>query len=430
MPFPGWLTPAASFSVGAVAASVAIVAVHQTSLHTASKSNSVNASATSSDAETETDLHLLPLMPVRIFRPNKNLTIAFDTRTKNPLFVMEKLTSSDGQTKSTEDTSTSRKNKRFHEETSLLPYHRSRNSNYKNSGFDRGHLAPAADFASSSDDEMNDTFALTNISPQVPRFNRSIWLRLEEFVRKVAKKEEEGGGDVHSSSRDATKEDVETYVITGPIWLPNSLVKTGSGADSFQYSYEGIGKPPSLVAVPTHFYKVLIVVEKHNIQQSTATTSASSAGSSGTEYTLKKFAAFVLPNSDAIIGGSKNSVQLANYLVRLTDLEAVTGLEFFPALFGMYTNNMKTNDRIPLQKEIADALTDDVRINASQSERNRGQTNKNSANANALVPLANNDGELSKGRQRKIKQILRDNSPLPFQHVCRKNDDCFKNLRV
>ena len=37
---------------------------------------------------------------------------------------------------------------------------------------------------------------------------------------------------------------------------------------------------------------------------------------------------------------------------------------------------------------------------------------------------------LSKGRQKKINQMLRDNSPIMFQHICRNNDDCYKLLRV
>ena len=119
----------------------------------------------------------------------------------------------------------SRKNKRFYEESALLPYHRSQNHHYRKSGYDRGHLAPAADF-SLNDNEMNDTFVLSNISPQLPRFNRTIWLRLEEFVRRVAKKEGNG-----STS--------ETWVITGPLWLPSSVTNTDSGGDVsvFLYGY-------------------------------------------------------------------------------------------------------------------------------------------------------------------------------------------------
>ena len=53
---------------------------------------------------------------------------------------------------------------------------------YRGSGYDRGHLAPAADFAFDKR-ALSETFYLTNISPQDPNFNRKKWLELEKFVR-------------------------------------------------------------------------------------------------------------------------------------------------------------------------------------------------------------------------------------------------------
>lgn len=56
---------------------------------------------------------------------------------------------------------------------------------YKKTGFDRGHLAPAADFSFSQ--EANDeTFVMSNIAPQTKLLNRGAWLRLEIQVRKWA----------------------------------------------------------------------------------------------------------------------------------------------------------------------------------------------------------------------------------------------------
>ncbi|MEM6515409.1 MAG: DNA/RNA non-specific endonuclease [Bacteroidota bacterium] len=54
--------------------------------------------------------------------------------------------------------------------------------NYKNSGYDRGHLCPAADrkYIKSAYDE---TFLTSNISPQKHEFNSGIWNRLEQKVR-------------------------------------------------------------------------------------------------------------------------------------------------------------------------------------------------------------------------------------------------------
>ena len=141
---------------------------------------------------------------------------------------------------------------------------------------------------------------------------------------------------------------------------------------------------------------------------------------------LKKFGAFVLPHSDHV-GKNDKGIRLVDYLVRLTDLEAVTGLEFFPALFGTYTNIEKNetshtnNDRIPLGKEIADALTDDIRL---------GPSSKSLKGGSSLVQLSsNNKEEYSKGRRRKIKEILHKNTPFPMHHLCKNNEGCFKILR-
>ena len=62
-----------------------------------------------------------------------------------------------------------------------------RNTDYKKSGFDKGHLAPAADMAWSAE-SMHDCFYFSNIVPQRPECNRGIWKQLEENVRKIAKK--------------------------------------------------------------------------------------------------------------------------------------------------------------------------------------------------------------------------------------------------
>ncbi len=56
---------------------------------------------------------------------------------------------------------------------------------YRGSGFDRGHLAPAADMAFSTI-AMSESFYLSNMSPQAPSFNRGIWKKLESYVRKLA----------------------------------------------------------------------------------------------------------------------------------------------------------------------------------------------------------------------------------------------------
>ena len=93
---------------------------------------------------------------------------------------------------------------------------------YSGSGYDRGHLAPAAAMAWSSD-VMSESFYLSNMSPQDPSFNRGIWRVLEEEVRDFAR--------IHE----------EVFVVTGPV-LRDGLPTIG----------------PSGVSVPEYYFKVVL----------------------------------------------------------------------------------------------------------------------------------------------------------------------------
>jgi endonuclease G len=95
-------------------------------------------------------------------------------------------------------------------------------ADYKGSGYDRGHLAPAADFKWSRV-AMSESFYMSNMSPQDPSFNRGIWKKLEGTVRNWA------------------ADNSEIYIVTGP-------VLTGT--------YPTIG--PNRVSIPTHYYKVIL----------------------------------------------------------------------------------------------------------------------------------------------------------------------------
>ena len=93
---------------------------------------------------------------------------------------------------------------------------------YKKSGYDKGHLCPAADKRYSKE-AHDETFYTSNISPQKHDFNAGIWNRLEQKTRYWAKKNQ------------------HLYVVTGGVLKPG--LKT-------------IGK--NKVSVPTEFYKVLL----------------------------------------------------------------------------------------------------------------------------------------------------------------------------
>ena len=93
---------------------------------------------------------------------------------------------------------------------------------YRRSGYDRGHLAPAADMAFSGQ-TMADSFFMSNMSPQKPAFNRGIWKDLEALVRYFAITER------------------KIVVVTGPILPKKKSVTIGTNQ----------------VTVPTHYYKVI-----------------------------------------------------------------------------------------------------------------------------------------------------------------------------
>jgi endonuclease G len=93
---------------------------------------------------------------------------------------------------------------------------------YTRSGYDRGHLAPAADM-SFSGKTMSESFYMSNMSPQAPQFNRGIWSKLEKQVRHFAAKEK------------------RIVVVTGPILPAEKTVTIGSNR----------------VTVPQYYYKVI-----------------------------------------------------------------------------------------------------------------------------------------------------------------------------
>lgn len=140
-------------------------------------------------------------------------------------------------------------------------------SDYTRSGFDRGHIAPAADMAFSAQ-AMHDSFSMSNMTPQTPALNRGIWKNLEEQVRKWV------------SSFGAI------YVIAGPV------------LDKKPSELKAIGK--NAVSVPEEFYKVLLTKSGDSVIA----------------------VAFIFPND-------KPKGSIWDYAVSVDEAEARTGLDFF-----------------------------------------------------------------------------------------------------
>ncbi|XP_045476096.1 endonuclease G, mitochondrial-like [Harmonia axyridis] len=162
-------------------------------------------------------------------RSFEDYVLSYDRRNKVAHWVFEHLTPETVKRNSDVD----RSKCEFKPDESIHPFFRSQNSDYKGSGYDRGHLAAAGNHKAHQK-HVEETFFLSNIAPQVAvGFNRDYWNSLEKYVRKM------------------TKVYKNVYCCTGPLYLPKK------GSDGKNYvNYEVIGK--NFVAVPTHFYKVIV----------------------------------------------------------------------------------------------------------------------------------------------------------------------------
>ena len=69
----------------------------------------------------------------------------------------------------------------------LLAAHTDLANDYVGSGFDRGHMAPAADNQCSGKDAMEESFYFSNMAPQYGQLNRGDWKTLEMQTRELAK---------------------------------------------------------------------------------------------------------------------------------------------------------------------------------------------------------------------------------------------------
>jgi endonuclease G, mitochondrial len=152
---------------------------------------------------------------------------------------------------------------------------------YVRSGYDRGHLAPAGDFNLSAR-EKSDTFYMSNISPQVPDFNRGIWSDLEQKFR------------------DWAQRDGELYVVTGPV------LKAG---------LETIGKSNE-IAVPEQYYKIALCLTDDK----------------------PRMIGFLMNNEPS-------HELLKTFVVSVDEIEKLTGIDFFSRLPDALERQLESRSR-------------------------------------------------------------------------------------
>ncbi|ECL3806376.1 TPA: DNA/RNA non-specific endonuclease [Campylobacter jejuni] len=78
-----------------------------------------------------------------------------------------------------------KKRPRFEDDTNIPKKYRTTWSDYKNSGYDRGHMAPNASFSFNKAAQKS-VFLMSNIIPQNPHLNQSLWKKLEKRERDFA----------------------------------------------------------------------------------------------------------------------------------------------------------------------------------------------------------------------------------------------------
>ena len=141
-------------------------------------------------------------------------TVMYSGVSKTPLWSAEHLTPERLSQKIKREDS-------FHPEENISSSYRSELSDYRGSGYDRGHMSPNGDMPDKA--SQHDSFSLANMVPQAPKNNQQVWRELEEATRAVV-----------------TKQKQDVYVITGPSFNAKRLKTIGQG-----------------VIVPTAVYKAV-----------------------------------------------------------------------------------------------------------------------------------------------------------------------------
>lgn len=172
-----------------------------------------------------------------------------------------------------------------------VKYHESAQlTDYRGSGYDRGHMAPSMDFNWDAGIE-DETYFLSNMCPQGHDFNSGIWLDLEHQVRRWAER------------------DSAICVACGPV-LPRKdkngkLINPVTGEE---YQLKTIGR--NKVLVPEHFFKVIL----------------SPFGDH------PKAIGFIMPNQNVLRRDGRGNAPIRDFAKNIDYVEKVTGIDFFAIL--------------------------------------------------------------------------------------------------
>ncbi len=164
----------------------------------------------------------LPRVPATVAQLPRELcyesfAVLHSGRSRTPVYVVEKLTR-----EQLLDAQDEQRAQRFFADARLPSAERATLDDYRNSGFDRGHMAPAADMPNPT--AMAQSFSLANVVPQSPVNNQRTWAGIEKSTRSYVMRAQ---GPV--------------YVFTGPFYATPSPRTVG----------------PNKVWVPTHLYKLV-----------------------------------------------------------------------------------------------------------------------------------------------------------------------------
>lgn len=105
-------------------------------------------------------------------------------------------------------------------------------SDYKKSGYDRGHLKPAA-VSKGTKLDMDQSFLMSNMSPQLPEFNRQGWREIEAEVRDLLKTQ-----DSIIVFTGPVLNDIDSFIGANRVGVPKYFYKAillGDGSKAFAY---------------------------------------------------------------------------------------------------------------------------------------------------------------------------------------------------